>query len=102
MLMGFDFGLGPSFEVVVAGDPKAKDTMFFYTDTKQAPWYVINADVKKRARLNCINHLLQLIPYEDLTPPPIDLPPRQDAGDYSPPDLRELSFVPAVYPRKKD
>ena len=44
---------------------RAKDVMFLHTDIKQAPWYVVEADVKKRARLNCIRHLLSLIPYED-------------------------------------
>ncbi|HAI10635.1 MAG TPA: polyphosphate kinase 2, partial [Phycisphaerales bacterium] len=57
---------------------KAKDKMFAITDTKQCPWYVVHADDKKRARLNCISHLLSQIPYEDLTPKPIKLPPRQD------------------------
>ncbi|HXV97466.1 MAG TPA: polyphosphate kinase 2, partial [Anaerolineae bacterium] len=57
---------------------KAKDEMFAHTDIKQAPWYVVNADDKKRARLNCIRHLLSMLPYEDLTPEPIKLPPRQD------------------------
>ena len=46
---------------------KAKDAMFAHTDTKQAPWYVVNSDVKKHARLNCIKHLLDTIPYEDIT-----------------------------------
>ena len=46
---------------------KAKDIMFDHTDIKQAPWYVVNADDKKRARLNCISHLLSMIPYEDRT-----------------------------------
>ena len=50
---------------------KAKDVMFAHTDIKQAPWYVVEADVKKRARLNCIRHFLSQIPYEDLTPEPI-------------------------------
>ncbi|HKB28305.1 MAG TPA: polyphosphate kinase 2, partial [Candidatus Limnocylindrales bacterium] len=54
----------------------AKDDMFRATDIKQAPWFVVNADDKKRARLNVISHLLSLIPYEDLTPEPIVLPPR--------------------------
>ena len=45
---------------------KAKDTLFAHTDIKQAPWYVVNADSKKAARLNCISHLLSLIPYEDV------------------------------------
>ena len=48
--------------------------MFAHTDIKQAPWYVVNADDKKRARLNCIHHLLSQIPYEDLTPKPVRLP----------------------------
>jgi polyphosphate kinase len=47
---------------------KAKDEMFAHTDTKQSPWYVVNADDKKKARLNCIHHLLSMIPYKDLTP----------------------------------
>jgi len=55
----------------------AKDEMFKYTDIKQAPWFVVNADDKRRARLNCIHHLLSMIPYEDLTPEPIELPPSQ-------------------------
>ena len=53
---------------------RAKDEMFRYTDIKQAPWYVVEADDKRRARLNCIAHLLSLIHYEDLTPPPLELP----------------------------
>ncbi len=76
---------------------KAKDEMFTYTDIKQAPWYVVNADVKKRARLNCIKHLLSLIPYEDLTPDPIELPPRQDAKGYVRPPLTDQTFVPEDY-----
>ncbi|MCF7889535.1 MAG: polyphosphate kinase 2, partial [Victivallales bacterium] len=52
---------------------KAKDEMFLYTDTKQSPWYVVNADDKKKARLNCIHHLLSMIDYGDLTPKPFKL-----------------------------
>ncbi|CAD7847540.1 MAG: Polyphosphate kinase 2 (EC 2.7.4.1) [Olavius algarvensis Gamma 3 endosymbiont] len=73
---------------------KAKDQMFAHTDIKQAPWYVVNADVKKHARLNCIKHLLSLIPYEDLTPAPIDLPAREKAGGYVRPPLADQTFVP--------
>ncbi|NNF79823.1 MAG: polyphosphate kinase 2 [Rhizobiales bacterium] len=76
---------------------KAKDEMFVYTDIKQAPWYVVNADVKKRARLNCINHLLSMIPYEDLTPAPIELPPRQDEVGYMRPPITDQSFVPEIF-----
>ena len=76
---------------------KAKDAMFAATDVKQAPWYVVNADDKKRARLNVIRHLLGLIPYEDLTPAPISLPPRGDDGGYVRPPMADQTFVPEVY-----
>ncbi len=75
----------------------AKDEMFKYTDIKQAPWYVVNADNKKRARLNCINHILSIIPYEDLTPKPIELPPRQDDKGYVRPPFTDQTFVPDKY-----
>ena len=75
----------------------AKDAMFAHTDIKQAPWYVVNADNKKRARLNVIHHLLGLIPYEDLTPDPIVLPARQDDQGYVRPPLTDQTFVPEVY-----
>ncbi|HCD34596.1 MAG TPA: polyphosphate kinase 2 [Phycisphaerales bacterium] len=76
---------------------KAKDKMFAITDTKQCPWYVVHADDKKRARLNCISHLLSQIPYEDLTPKPIKLPPRQDDTTYVRPPMMDQTFVPQVY-----
>jgi polyphosphate kinase 2 len=76
---------------------KAKDEMFAHCDIKQAPWYVVNADDKKRARLNCIAHLLSLIRYEDLTPDEIELPPRQPDTGYVRPPLTDQSFVPEVY-----
>ena len=76
---------------------KAKDAMFAHTDIKQAPWYVVNADVKKHARLNCIKHLLSMIPYQDLTPPAIELPPRQEARGYVRPPLTDQNFVPEVH-----
>ena len=76
---------------------KAKDLMFTHTDSDQVPWYVIESDHKRRARLNCISHLLSLIPYEDLTPEAIVLPPRQDAGAYVRPPLAQQRFVPSVY-----
>jgi polyphosphate kinase 2 (PPK2 family) len=77
---------------------RAKDEMFKYTDIKQAPWYVVNADVKKHARLNCISHLLSMIPYKDLTPEPIRLPPRQDRIGYVRPPITDQTFVPDEYP----
>ncbi len=78
---------------------KAKDEMFRYTDTKQSPWWVVNSDDKKQARLNCISHLLSMIPYEDLTPEPISLPPRQDDKGYVRPPMDTQTFVPE-YERK--
>ena len=77
---------------------KAKDEMFAHTDIKQAPWYVVDADVKKHARLNCISHLLSAIPYEDLTPEPIELPSRAEAGAYVRPPYSDQTLVPPVYP----
>src|SRR4051794_47564 len=76
---------------------RSKDEMFRYTDIKHAPWYVVDADDKRRARLNCIAHLLSSIDYEDLTPPPLELPPRGPDDAYVRPPLDEQTFVPQVY-----
>lgn len=76
---------------------KAKDNMFAFTDIKQAPWYVVNADNKYCARLNCIRHLLSMIPFEDLTPEPIVLPPRQEEKGYVRPPKSDQTFVPEYY-----
>jgi polyphosphate kinase 2 len=77
---------------------KAKDEMFAHTDIKQAPWYVVDADDKKRARLNVIKHFLSLVPYEDLTPQPLKLPPRKkDKTGYVRPPITDQTFVPKVY-----
>ncbi len=76
---------------------KAKDEMFAHTDIKQAPWYVVNADNKMCARLNCIRHLLSMIPYEDLTPEPIVLPPRQREDGYVRPPITDQTFVAEMY-----
>ncbi len=75
----------------------AKDEMFRHTDIKQAPWYVVNADDKRRARLNVISHLLSLIPYQDLTPEPIELPPREPDRGYVRPPIDEQNFIPEPY-----
>lgn len=77
---------------------KAKDQMFAHTDIKQAPWYVVKSDIKKHARLNCISHLLSMIPYEDLTPEPIELPHREDSSGYVRPPFTDQTFVPDEYP----
>ncbi|MBK9304922.1 MAG: polyphosphate kinase 2 [bacterium] len=77
---------------------RAKDEMFAHTDIKQAPWYVVDGDDKRRARLNCISHLLGLVPYEDLTPEPVTLPPRQTGAEYVRPPMSDQTFVPELYP----
>jgi polyphosphate kinase 2 len=77
---------------------KSRDAMLIHTSTDHAPWYIVDANVKKHARLNIISHLLSLIPYQDLTPEPLELPPRQEAGDYQHPDISQFNIVPAVYP----
>jgi polyphosphate kinase 2 len=76
---------------------KAKDEMFAHTDIKQAPWYVVDADNKKRARLNCIHHLLSVIPYQDLTPEAVELPPLPEKSGYVRPPITDQTFVPEVY-----
>ena len=76
---------------------KAKDDMFAHTDIKQAPWYVVNGDNKKRARLNVISHLLSMIEYDDLSPQLIELPPRQDERGYVRPPLSDQTFVPELF-----
>ena len=77
---------------------RARDAMLVHTSTAHAPWYLVDANVKRHARLNVISHLLSLITYEDLTPDPLKLPPRQKAGDYQHPDISQFEIVPARYP----
>jgi len=76
---------------------KAKDAMFAATDTKLSPWNVVNSDDKKLSRLNCIAHLLSQVPYKDLRPVTIDLPPRQSDSGYKRPKMSDQRFVPGVY-----
>ncbi|MGP1678793.1 MAG: polyphosphate kinase 2 [Burkholderiales bacterium] len=76
---------------------KAKDDMFAATDRRVSPWFVVNADNKKRARLNCIAHLLQQIPYENMIPVEIEVPPRQQDIGYRRPKLSSQRFVPKIY-----
>ena len=75
---------------------RAKDEMFAVTDIKQSPWYVVNAEDKKCARLNVIHHLLSMIPYKDLTPEPLKLPPL-DKTKYIRPPIQEQNFIPEIY-----
>lgn len=74
----------------------AKDTTFQYTDTKQAPWYVVPSDDKKTARLNCISHILSMIPYQDVVPEPVELP-KMEKIPYIRPPIGEQTFVPLRY-----
>ena len=76
---------------------RAKDEMFAHTDIKQAPWYVVASDVKKHARLNCISHLLSLIPYEEIETEPVVLGERPPQGAYVRPPMDEQTFVPEVH-----
>ena len=73
---------------------RAKDEMFVHTDIPEAPWYVVDADNKKKARLNCISHLLSKIPYEDKPEPTIELPPRQHDDGYVRPPRDLYTYVP--------
>ena len=75
---------------------RAKDVMFEHTDTKASPWWVIDADDKRKARLNCIRHILDTIPYEDVQDEELVLPPRQQATYVRPP-MREQNFVTDHY-----
>ncbi len=75
---------------------RAKDEMFAVTDTKHVPWYVVNAEDKKCARLNVIRHLLSLIPYRDLTAEPLKLP-HLVKSKYVRPPMSEQNFIPEVY-----
>jgi polyphosphate kinase 2 len=76
---------------------RAKDMMFQYTDIKQSPWFVVNADDKKRARLNCIHHLLSLINYKTVKEEKLILPPRQSEAGYVRPPVTDQTFVPEIY-----
>ena len=76
---------------------RAKDEMFAKTDTSEARWWVVPADEKRRARLNCISHFLESIPYKDLTPKRLKLPPRQKAKGYKRPPEDTQHFVPEKF-----
>ncbi len=76
---------------------RAKDNLFKYTDTKVNPWWNVESDDKKKARLNCISHILSSIDYKDVTPKPIELPPRRISNNYIRPPHEELSIIPDKY-----
>ncbi|MGK7893980.1 MAG: polyphosphate kinase 2 [Xenococcus sp. (in: cyanobacteria)] len=75
---------------------QAKDVMFTHTNIPEAPWFTVEADDKKNARLNCISHILSKIPYVDMTPEPIELPPRNSISDeHERTPFNEQFFVPS-------
>ncbi|GAB4210531.1 MAG: polyphosphate kinase 2 [Synechococcales cyanobacterium] len=76
---------------------RAKDAMFAHTNIPEAPWFTVDADDKRRARLNCMAHILSKVPYEDITPEPQVLPPRPPAPDYVRPPINEQFFIPQRY-----
>ncbi|MPZ85981.1 MAG: polyphosphate kinase 2 [Actinophytocola sp.] len=77
---------------------KAKDVMFAHTDVEHSPWWSVDADSKKRARLNCISHLLTRVPFEDVDPPDLKLPPRGKADPgYERPPIDSMRWVPARF-----
>jgi polyphosphate kinase 2 len=73
---------------------QAKDEMFVHTDIPEAPWYVVEGDDKRRARLNCIAHLLSLVPYEDVIETPPELPARPPGNTYRRPPRELFRYVP--------
>jgi polyphosphate kinase len=75
---------------------RARDAMFAATDTPECPWYVVPSNDQRRARLNCITHLLSLIPYEEVKREPIKFPKRQAKGDYEEPNY-PFRYVPQKY-----
>ncbi|MBK9180582.1 MAG: polyphosphate kinase 2 [Acidimicrobiales bacterium] len=73
---------------------RARDEMFVHTDIPEAPWFVVEADDKRRARLNCLAHILEQVPYEDHVPARLDLPARQSDEGYVRPPREASTYVP--------
>ena len=73
---------------------KAKDNMMEHTDTDFSPWNIVESDVKKKARVNCISHVLSKIPYTDTDQPQVDLPERIPEDSYQRPDRSNFNYVP--------
>ncbi len=76
---------------------RAKDIMMEHTSTHESPWWEVDSDDKRRARLNCINHLLSLVPYTEVARDEVVLPPRQEDGGYRRPPKESLNWIPQVY-----
>lgn len=82
---------------VLGGAGQCKDDMFFHTDSSQAPWYVVPFDDKARARLNCICHILEMIPYKDLKPEISKIPTLKKGRGYKRRPMHQQTFVPKKY-----
>ena len=78
---------------------RARDAMLAQTSSEHAPWWIVDGNIKRHARLNTITHLLDQIPYKDLTPKRLKLPRRQPAKGYQTPDYSQANFVPPVWPK---
>ena len=90
-MSGFSFDRWDSYS-------QARDMMLDATDTKEAPWFIVRSDDKRRARLNCITHLLNLIPYKEVSMDKVKLPKRADSGDYDDEaTMKNRNFVPEKY-----
>jgi len=77
---------------------RARDMMLMRTDSEHAPWYVVRSDDKRRARLNCISHILKLIPYDKVSRPKVKLPERSDKRKYDDQaSLKGMKFVAETY-----
>ena len=82
---------------------RARDEMLKHTDTDEAPWHVVGADVKRHARLNCIHHLLDTIPWQDIPDESVELPALQRDPNYRGPPIDSMNWVPELYgSRAKD
>jgi polyphosphate kinase 2 (PPK2 family) len=75
---------------------RARDAMFAATDTEDSPWYVVDSHIQRRGRLNCISHLLSLIPYEEVPHKKVKLPKRQAKGDYVESN-HPFRWIPEIY-----
>jgi polyphosphate kinase 2 (PPK2 family) len=75
---------------------RARDAMFEATDKPETPWFVVDANDKRRARLNLISHLLSQVPYEEMPREPVKFPKHQEQGDYVEPDY-DYRYIPEVY-----
>jgi polyphosphate kinase 2 len=75
---------------------KAKDNMLEHTDTNISPWYIVESDIKKKSRINCISHILSKIDYEDIEHEQVELPDRAPSDSYERPERSNFNYVPEI------